>query len=69
MEITLKGIVLSQYGSCTEFAKVMGWNRCKASRIINNEQPPTLQDIKMMVEQMAIPKEQIVPIFFGTMFT
>lgn len=67
--LNLKGIALSQYGSCSEFARSMGWNRSKAERILNGKQTPSLQDIKAMVERMKIPQDIIVPLFFGTMFT
>jgi len=69
MEITLKGLVISKYGSCVKFARHMEWNRNKAARIINGQQEPTLDDIKDMANKQAIPKEMIVPLFFGTMFT
>lgn len=67
--VTLKGMAISQFGSCTRFAEAMQWNRSKASRILNGEQDPTLKDIDRMVKKMSIPKEYIVPVFFGTMFT
>ena len=67
--LTLKGIALSKYGSCTRFANEMGWNRSKASRILNGKQSPNMQDIKQLTDKMEIPKDAIVPIFFGTMFT
>lgn len=67
--VTLKGLAISQFGSCTNFAKAMNWNRSKAARILNKEQDPTLSDIDKIVKKMNIPKEYIVPLFFGTMFT
>ena len=67
--ITLKGVALSRYGSCVNFAKAMGWNRNKADRILNGRQDPSLKDIKRITERMALPADVILPIFFGTMFT
>lgn len=67
--MTLKGLAISQFGSCTKFASAMGWNRSKAARILNRAQDPTLRDIEMMVKRMNIPEKEIVPLFFGTMFT
>lgn len=67
--VTLKGMAISQFGSCTNFARAMEWNRSKAARILNGEQDPTLKDIDRIVKKMEIPQEYVVPIFFGTMFT
>ena len=69
MDVTLKGIAVSKYGSCIKFAEHMGWDRNKASRILNNQQEPSLADIKDMANKCVVPKEMIVPLFFGTMFT
>ena len=65
----LKGMAISKYGSCVKFADAMGWNRNKADRILNGKQDPSLRDIKIMCDKMEIPKDAIVPLFFGTMFT
>ena len=67
--LSLKGVALSQYGSCTAFAKAMGWERNKASRILNGRQDPSLKDIEHMIQRMELPNDTIVPLFFGTMFT
>ena len=67
--LTLKGVVLSKYGSCVKFADAMGWNRNKADRILNGKQDPSLRDIGHMVRLMSLPDDLIVPLFFGTMFT
>ena len=67
--LTLKGVVLSKYGSCVKFADAMGWNRNKADRILNGKQDPSLRDIGHRVRRMSLPDDLIVPLFFGTMFT
>ena len=67
--VTLKGIAISKYGSCTKFADAMGWDRSKADRILNKRQDPSLRDINQMVRVMGRPNDVIVPLFFGTIFT
>ena len=67
--LTLKGVVLSKYGSCVKFADAMGWNRNKADRILNAKQDPSLRDIGHMVRRMSLPDDLIVPLFFFLFFT
>lgn len=46
----LRGAVMTKFNSITSFANAMGWDRKKASRIINFKQRPSAKEM----EQMAI---------------
>ena len=69
MPTTLRGLVYGKFQSIGEFANAIGWQRGKASRIINNVQEPTKSDIQDMIRVLEIPQTDIAPTFFGQMFT
>jgi transcriptional regulator with XRE-family HTH domain len=69
MEITLRGLVLSEYKSITQFARAAGWNRNRAARILNGTQEPTKKDIKTLVQLFGITEEMFIPIFFPGVYT
>lgn len=68
-EMTIKGLVFSQYDSIAAFAAAIGWQRSKAYRIVNLTQIPTKKDMEDLIATLKIPKSSIAPVFFGTMFT
>ena len=45
----LKGAVVAKYGTIAAFAKVLKWDRKKASRVVNHIQSPTIDDMYAMV--------------------
>lgn len=69
MELTLRGAVFSQYNSITDFAKAIGWERGKASRVVNGQQQPSKSDMEQMIALLGIDQSAVAPIFFGGMFT
>ncbi len=69
LELTIRGLVFSKYNSISEFADAMGWQRNKASRIVNRKQDPSKKDMEDMIAVLEIPKASIAPVFFGSMFT
>ena len=69
MEMTIRGLVFSQFDSIAAFAEAIGWQRNKASRIVNLRQNPTKKDMEDMIVTLRIPTDKIAPIFFGKMFT
>ena len=50
MENSLRGEVFKKFPSISSFAKVLGWDRKKASRIVNRVQKPSVNDIEQMAE-------------------
>lgn len=69
MEVSLRGLVLSKYKTVTEFARAIGWERGKASRIINGSQEPGKKDMEQIIALFNIEKGAVAPLFFGSMFT
>lgn len=66
----LRGIVLSQFQSITDFAKELKWDRKKASRIINQVQRPTADDMEQMASLLHIDDAvTFVHIFFPSIPT
>lgn len=69
MELNLRGLILSKYRTISEFAQAIGWERGKASRIVNETQQPTKADMEQMIDLLHIEKNAVAPLFFGSMFT
>ena len=69
MELSLRGLVLSKYKSISQFADAIGWERGKASRIVNGRQQPSKSDMESMIVLLGIDQNAVAPVFFGKMFT
>lgn len=69
MELSLRGLVLSKYRSISQFADAIGWERGKASRIVNGRQQPSKADMESMIVLLGIDQNAVAPVFFGQMFT
>ena len=69
MDMTLRGLVFSQFHSISAFAEEIGWPRGKASRIVNGSQQPSKSDMEQMITTLHIQKSAVAPVFFGSMFT
>lgn len=69
VEVSLRGLVLSKYKTVTAFANAIGWERGKASRIVNGSQEPGKKDMEQIIALLEIEKSAVAPIFFGSMFT
>ena len=70
VEITLKGLVISKYGSAGEFAKAVGWSGRKARDIVSGRQKPTGNDLVKMAPALDIQSpEMFVNIFFKPLST
>lgn len=52
--MALRGLILSKYKTITAFSEAIGWNRTKASRIVNGIQEPTIQDVKDLTRILEI---------------
>jgi hypothetical protein len=68
--MTLKGIVVSKFGSATKVAKMLNWSGSKARRILRGEQLPTMLDIEEMAVVLGINSmEEFIRVFFPRLST
>lgn len=54
MENSLRGAVLAKFPNISSFANALGWDRKKASRIVNRVQLPSAKDMDQMSECLDI---------------
>lgn len=54
MEITLRGAILGKYRNISQFAKAIGWNRKKASDIVNYRRRPSAQEMEEISELLDV---------------
>ena len=54
MENSLRGLVLSKFKSISEFARILHWDRKKASRIVNRLQWPSAEEMDEMSNVLGI---------------
>lgn len=70
MENALKGAVFARFQNITAFAKAMGWDRKKASRIVNHVQKPTASDMEKMAIVLDVKDaETFVDLFLPSVST
>jgi hypothetical protein len=70
MENSLRGAVLSKFANISAFAEEIGWDRKKASRIVNRQQLPSAKDMELMADHLDITDcESFVRIFLPTVPT
>ena len=54
MENSLLAAVLAKFRSISNFARVLNWDRKKASRIVNRQQWPTAKDMDEMADALEV---------------
>ena len=54
MENNLLGCIIAKFRSISNFARVIGWDRKKASRIANRVQLPTAKDMDAMADVLEV---------------
>ncbi len=65
MEMTLRGVVVSKFGSVSKMAKALHWSNGKARRIVRGEQLPNANDIEDMAAVLEIENAvEFVRVFF-----
>lgn len=70
MQNSMRGQIFSRYSNITEFAKSIGWDRKKASRIINGVQRPTADEMEQMARNLGIEDHSLfISIFFPRLST
>lgn len=63
--ITLRGVVVSKYGSMSAFARRLNWSGRKTRSIVSGEQVPNAREIEEMAEALDITiPEELKAIFF-----
>lgn len=62
--INLRGLVVSNYGSVSSFAREIGWCNSKAYRIVSGKQEPDVTEIKGMVQLLNITDPAVVVSIF-----
>ncbi len=53
-KVTLRGMVISNYGTIKNFASAMGWSYRKAAYIVSGRQEATASDIELMADGLGI---------------
>lgn len=63
--ITLKGLVVSRFGSATNMAQAIGWSDTKARDITSGRRAPRAEDMERLTEALGINNaDDFVTIFF-----
>ena len=66
----LRGSVAAKYGSCTKFAKQLGWSGNKTRNIVSGRQVPNATDIQQMAIALNITDPaEFMRIFFNQQST
>ncbi|MEA4998916.1 MAG: hypothetical protein VB087_05945 [Candidatus Limiplasma sp.] len=66
MQISLKGVVVSQYGSASAFARKLNWSGRKARDIVSGRQIPTVTDVEEMALALSITdNDEFMRVFFA----
>jgi len=66
--MTIRGLVVSKYGSMTKFAEHIGWSGRKTRDIITGRQQATAKDIEQMAMTLGINEaNEFVSFFYPSM--
>lgn len=63
MAKTLRGLVLDNFRSIRAFGVAMGWNRTKASAIVNLQQEPRISELQTMARVLGRSVEEIASFY------
>ena len=70
MQNRLRGEVFSKFRDITAFARAMGWDRKKTSRIVGGKQSPTVTDMEQMAEVLGVTEAgSFIALFFPNLST
>lgn len=68
--MTLRGLILSQYRTTTDFSNAIGWSRNKTGRILRGEQELSMSDIVDITLTLSIEDRELFDdIFFPQLST
>ena len=66
MQVNLRGTILGKYRDISSFAKAIGWNRKKASDIINEKRRPTAHEMEEISDLLNInDADTFMQLFFS----
>lgn len=66
----LRGTVYEKFGSCSKFAKAIGWSGRKTCDIVNGRQVPNATEIMQMAETLCIDnQDEFMRVFFSDVKT
>lgn len=65
-KVTLRGLVISTYGTIKKFADAMGWSYRKAAYIVGGRQEATASDIEKMADGLGIEVPELFKQVFFT---
>ena len=65
----LNGLVHGQFDSEAAFAEKIGWPRQKLNRIMNGDQPPSLEDVKNIADGLNVPFMMVANFFLESVST
>lgn len=70
MELNIRGAVLQKYSSASAFGKAMGWNRQKASDIMNGRRQPSADEMVLIAKDLGIDDAKaFMALFFPSLST
>ncbi len=70
MKTTLRGAILQKYPSACAFGKAMGWNRQKASDIMNGRRTLSANEMISIAQKIGVDDaDSFMSIFFPSMST
>lgn len=70
VEMTIRGVVLQKFPSASAFGKAMGWNRQKASDIVNGRRQPSADEMVQIANAVGITDSKaFMSLFFPSMST
>ena len=66
MDISLRGVIFDRFANISTFAKAVGWNRKKASDIVNGRRRPSARDMEDIARVADIQDDNtFMALFFG----
>ena len=69
MQINLRGAVLGNFKSISSFAATMGWNKKKASEIVNGTRQPNAKEMIQISDALGIDNaDAFMALFFDSKY-
>lgn len=60
-----RGLIYSKFDSEAEFARAMGWQRQKVSKLSNGTRQPNLEEIDIMAKTLEVTELELFHIFLA----
>ena len=62
----LRGLIYGAYDSEADFAKAIGWDRQRLSKITNGQREPNIEELNSLAKGLGITVEMVAHIFLAT---